>query len=162
MEFYWPVAIIQEGGDDQSFFPNNRGPHPYWTSSSCTLQEAVEWFEKIEQFGPILIALLHDNDMNLIAFESDFPFDENDLEEGMYCSRTIIKTEDNNCQSYTTHNKYENLDDAIKEINSIREEKPTIFSYVETIENGTKKIVFWENYLNFIGRIEKPRTEKRR
>ena len=104
MAFYRPVAIIREGGDDQSFFPENRGPHPYWTCGSCTLKEAEKWFKKIEQCSPILIALLHDNDMNLIAFESDFPFDENDLAEGMYCSRTIIKTDDNHCHGYTTYN----------------------------------------------------------
>lgn len=152
MERYWPIAISQE----------EKGPESHRTYESCTTEELDEWFKNIKKYGNVLVVYTYDSDGNIITFNSIYPSEETDLIEGKYCARTVIKNDNNSCYSFTTHASYDNLEDAINELDSIREQKPTIFGYIETKENGTRKIVSCENYLDFLGYIEKPGLRKRK
>ena len=151
-KYYWPVAIIENTG------------HPTLSYTSTAQPERI-WQKYIDpnkgEYDRIILSFVHDNNSNIIGLWSPFQNDEGSLTDGMYYVRAIVMGEDNKCHNYVapTPMIYDNLIDAIIEVDDIRGKEKIVFSYVETVEDGERKIPFWGCYINSLGMIDMQKTK---
>lgn len=152
-KYYWPVAIVEVGGHPTLSYTNTAQPERIW-------KKYIE--SNNENHDRIILSFVHDNSSNIIGLWSSFQNERENLTEGMYYVRAIVMGEDNKCHSYVTPTVYDNLVDAIIEVDDIRGKENTIFSYIETIEDGERKIPFWGCYINSLDMVNISENKKHR